>query len=97
MKEMVKKLGLRIVEMVEPGLMDGGDVLFTGKEFFVGQSTRTNKVCNVCPSALQVGWQRPMSQAGAGYGAHNRELVGRDPCPKLELAGYGAHNREFTS
>ena len=29
--------------MIEPGLMDGGDVLFTGREFFVGLSSRTNK------------------------------------------------------
>ena len=29
--------------MVEPGRMDGGDVLFTGREFFVGLSSRTNK------------------------------------------------------
>ncbi len=44
MKEMMEKLGLKIVEMVEPGRLDGGDVLFTGKEFFVGQSKRTNQV-----------------------------------------------------
>lgn len=29
--------------MVEPARMDGGDVLFTGREFFVGLSSRTNK------------------------------------------------------
>ena len=44
MKKMMEKLGMKIVEMVEPGCMDGGDVLFTGKEFFVGLSTRTTKV-----------------------------------------------------
>ena len=45
MKKMMEQLGLKVVEMVEPGCLDGGDVLFTGKEFFVGQSTRTNEVC----------------------------------------------------
>ena len=44
MKKMMEKLGLKIVEMVEPGRLDGGDVLFTGKEFFVGLSSRTNEV-----------------------------------------------------
>ncbi len=29
--------------MTEPALMDGGDVLFTGREFFVGLTSRTNK------------------------------------------------------
>ena len=40
----MEKLGLKIVEMKEPGCMDGGDVLFTGREFFVGISRRTNEV-----------------------------------------------------
>ena len=44
MKAMMEKLCLRIVEMREPGCMDGGDVLFTGKEFFVGLGQRTNEV-----------------------------------------------------
>lgn len=44
MKKMMQSLGLKIVEMVEPGCMDGGDVLFTGREFFVGLSERTNEV-----------------------------------------------------
>lgn len=44
MKRVMEQLGLKVVEMVEPGRLDGGDVLFTGREFFVGQSTRTNEV-----------------------------------------------------
>lgn len=44
METMMKKLGLQIVKMREPGTMDGGDVLFTGREFFVGLSKRTNQV-----------------------------------------------------
>lgn len=44
MEAMMKQLGLEVVKMTEPGFMDGGDVLFTGREFFVGLSTRTNQV-----------------------------------------------------
>jgi N-dimethylarginine dimethylaminohydrolase len=29
--------------MTDPALMDGGDVLFTGRELFVGLTSRTNK------------------------------------------------------
>lgn len=47
MKAVMENLGLRIVEMKEPGCMDGGDVLFTGREFFVGISQRTNEVAVV--------------------------------------------------
>lgn len=44
-KQSLEKLpGLKVVEMIEPGRMDGGDVLFTGREFFVGLSERTNQV-----------------------------------------------------
>ena len=48
MRKMMEKLGLKIIEMVEPGRMDGGDVLFTGREFFVGLSKRTNEVLSNC-------------------------------------------------
>ena len=44
LKAAVESLGLLTVEMTEPALMDGGDVLFTGREFFVGLSSRTNQV-----------------------------------------------------
>ncbi len=44
MKEAVQTLGMEVVEMTDPARMDGGDVLFTGREFFVGQSSRTNSV-----------------------------------------------------
>ena len=43
-KEAMQRLGLKTVEMVGGATMDGGDVLFTGREFFVGLSTRTNQV-----------------------------------------------------
>nr|XP_046246838.1 N(G),N(G)-dimethylarginine dimethylaminohydrolase 1 isoform X2 [Scatophagus argus] len=44
MKEALKNLNLNIVEMTdENAVLDGGDVLFTGREFFVGLSTRTNQ------------------------------------------------------
>ncbi|KAF4078448.1 hypothetical protein AMELA_G00199210 [Ameiurus melas] len=44
MKNTLKELGLNIVEMTdELATLDGGDVLFTGQEFFVGLSKRTNR------------------------------------------------------
>lgn len=45
MRAVLERLGLRIVEMNDEGAyLDGGDVLFTGREFLVGLSRRTNKV-----------------------------------------------------
>ncbi|KAL9987438.1 hypothetical protein ACROYT_G001747 [Oculina patagonica] len=43
MKTTLQKLGLEVVEMKEPAVLDGGDVLFTGKEFFVGLTKRTTQ------------------------------------------------------
>nr|XP_040039632.1 N(G),N(G)-dimethylarginine dimethylaminohydrolase 1 isoform X2 [Gasterosteus aculeatus aculeatus] len=44
MKSALKELNLNIVEMTdEKATLDGGDVLFTGREFFVGLSKRTNQ------------------------------------------------------
>ncbi|KAG7242321.1 hypothetical protein INR49_023997 [Caranx melampygus] len=44
MKGALKDLSLNIVEMTdENATLDGGDVLFTGREFFVGLSKRTNQ------------------------------------------------------
>ena len=43
-RETIVSVGLNVVEMKDPGTMDGGDVLFTGREFFVGLSSRTNEV-----------------------------------------------------
>ena len=41
---MKKELNLRIAEVTDPkATLDGGDVLFTGREFFVGISPRTNE------------------------------------------------------
>jgi len=42
-KKALENLGLEIMTMASPADMDGGDVLFTGKEFFVGLSKRTDK------------------------------------------------------
>uniref|UniRef100_A0A672KYZ3 Dimethylarginine dimethylaminohydrolase 1 n=1 Tax=Sinocyclocheilus grahami TaxID=75366 RepID=A0A672KYZ3_SINGR len=43
-KTALTELGLNIVEMTdESATLDGGDVLFTGREFFVGLSKRTNQ------------------------------------------------------
>ncbi|OXB63288.1 hypothetical protein ASZ78_013738, partial [Callipepla squamata] len=44
MKRVLESLNLNMVEMVdENATLDGGDVLFTGREFFVGLSKRTNQ------------------------------------------------------
>ncbi|XP_077189249.1 N(G),N(G)-dimethylarginine dimethylaminohydrolase 1 isoform X3 [Paroedura picta] len=44
MKRALESLNLNIVEMTdENATLDGGDVLFTGREFFVGLSNRTNR------------------------------------------------------
>lgn len=44
MKRALKELDMNIVEMLdENATLDGGDVLFTGREFFVGLSKRTNQ------------------------------------------------------
>ena len=42
-KATLEKMGLSTIQMVEPACLDGGDVMFTGKEFFVGMTSRTNK------------------------------------------------------
>ena len=45
MRPVLESLDLRIVEMKDPdAFLDGGDVIFTGREFLVGLSKRTNKV-----------------------------------------------------
>ncbi len=43
MKKALEDLAIQVTVMKEPAKMDGGDVLFTGKEFFVGLSRRTNE------------------------------------------------------
>ena len=45
MRKVLETMNLEIINMNEPdAFLDGGDVLFTGREFFVGLSERTNKV-----------------------------------------------------
>ena len=45
MRPVLENMDLRIVEMKNPdAFLDGGDVIFTGREFLVGLSKRTNKV-----------------------------------------------------
>eukprot|EP00794_Sanderia_malayensis_P006756 gene6756-7515_t len=43
MKETLEKLNMNVHVMKEPARLDGGDVLFTGKEFFAGLSRRTDE------------------------------------------------------
>lgn len=42
-RNIFEELNYTVVNMDHPATMDGGDVLFTGKEFFVGLTSRTNK------------------------------------------------------
>ena len=45
MKPVLESMGFSIVEMREHGAyLDGGDVLFTGREFLIGLTARTNSV-----------------------------------------------------
>lgn len=45
MKSLMEDLGLTVVGMKDPeAFLEGGDVLFTGREFLVGLSKRTNAV-----------------------------------------------------
>ena len=45
MRKVLEKMGVSIHQMSEPGAyLDGGDVLFTGREFLVGLTERTNEV-----------------------------------------------------
>jgi dimethylargininase len=43
MRDALVDLGVEVVAIEAPGTLDGGDVLFTGREIFVGLSTRTNE------------------------------------------------------
>lgn len=48
MRPVLEGMGLEIIEIDDPeAVIDGGDVMFTGREFLVGLSRRTNKVRNV--------------------------------------------------
>ena len=46
-----KEPHLRVVQMSEPAQLDGGDVMFTGREIFVGLSARTNAAGFDCLAA----------------------------------------------
>ena len=43
-RDALRRLGVSCFDMSSDATMDGGDVLFTGREFFVGLSERTNQV-----------------------------------------------------
>lgn len=45
MRPVMEEMGLDVLEVTDPeAIIDGGDVLFTGREFLVGVSGRTNRV-----------------------------------------------------
>ena len=48
MKQVLKNAGLIVMEVNDPeATLDGGDVLYTGREILVGQSKRTNRKVGV--------------------------------------------------
>ena len=54
---------MRLVEMSEPACLDGGDVMYTGREIFVGLSSRTNMAGFEC-----------LRDAFPGYPVHSVEI-----------------------
>ena len=49
MRLVLAEMGLELYEVDDPeAIIDGGDVMFTGREFLVGLSRRTNKVLLQC-------------------------------------------------
>ena len=66
MKCVLESLDLHIVELSKlspTATMDGGDVLFTGKEFLIGLSARTNKVALCSCITMHIGTDN-------AFGAH---------------------------
>ena len=48
MRPVMEEMGLDVLEVGDPeAVIDGGDVMFTGREFLVGLSGRTNKVSSL--------------------------------------------------
>ena len=106
MKEVMQRLGLGIVEMADPGRMDGGDVLFTGTEFFVGLSQRTNDVSdlnrqylNGCFAMLLFPYlhKAGLSQLAAAFPSYpsDREREGERERHSLVMAKGGANRLGF--
>ena len=55
MRPVLEGMGLTIIEVDDPAAtIDGGDVMFTGREFLVGLSKRTNKVSGCIPCAREM-------------------------------------------
>jgi len=76
---LLRELGMRTVELGESkGYIEGGDVVFTGKEIFVGLSDYTNWVganalANAFPEYPTTAITIPKTNSGAGY--HLKDLV----------------------
>ncbi|XP_015425333.1 PREDICTED: N(G),N(G)-dimethylarginine dimethylaminohydrolase 2 [Myotis davidii] len=77
-RKALQDLGLRIVEMAdESATLDGTDVLFTGREFFVGLSKWTNhRGAEIVADTFRVSSPGPASGRGAGRrGGRGREQL----------------------
>ncbi|TNN44187.1 N(G),N(G)-dimethylarginine dimethylaminohydrolase 1 [Liparis tanakae] len=85
MKRALQDLNLNIVEMTdENATLDGGDVLFTGREFFVGLSKRTNqRGAEILADAFKLGG---VGVSCGGVCVGEGEWLG-DRCRKLGLIG----------
>ena len=72
-RKALEKLSLQIVDMVEPATLDGGDVLFTGREFFVGLTSRTN---NAGVESLKKAFPSyPVSAVNVVEGLHLKSMM----------------------
>lgn len=70
-----KELELPIVEVLDPkATLDGGDVLFTGREFFVGLSQRTNEAGAAAVAAAFPEFSCTPVRVPAGH-LHLKDLV----------------------
>merc|ERR1712098_675424 len=79
MKPVLEKQGLVVMEITDPDTkLDGGDVIFTGKEILVGLSSRTNQAGVDAISEAFPGFQLPESQCQAPF-----TLRPSSPCAPL--------------
>jgi len=72
MKKQIEALGLEMIEMEEPCTLDGGDVLVTSKDIFVGLSRRSNAAG---AQAVAAAFSLPVTALVVSEGLHLKSLV----------------------
>jgi len=87
--ETFRNLGLEMYEIHSPGTMDGGDILFTGRDIFVGLSKRTNadalrQIENIFEGKY------PVHKIPVSEGLHLKSLISFFDSETLVLAGTSA-------